>query len=130
MLLPQRVQRRNFKYNRRSFLSDAEGVNSFIDLLGHKERKLLLDNLQARLETKKTDESTQLVEDLPPNLHQLRLLFLHQLLPFVGFGFLDNLIMILAGDYIGNTISSLIASADTHFASYRYRYNDWRHAWH
>jgi len=34
----------------------------------------------------------------------MKLLFLHQLLPFVGFGFLDNLIMIVAGDYIDTTI--------------------------
>lgn len=35
---------------------------------------------------------------------QYRQVFLHQALPFVGFGFLDNLIMILAGDYIDATL--------------------------
>lgn len=40
----------------------------------------------------------------PPTTHQLRLVFVHQSLPFVGFGFLDNLIMILAGEYLDVTI--------------------------
>jgi hypothetical protein len=35
---------------------------------------------------------------------QYRQVFLQQALPFVGFGFLDNLIMILAGDYIDATL--------------------------
>jgi len=30
--------------------------------------------------------------------------FLHNAFPFVGFGFLDNFIMILAGEYIEHTI--------------------------
>ena len=36
--------------------------------------------------------------------HQLINLGLHQSLPFVGFGFLDNLIMIVAGEYIDASI--------------------------
>ncbi|KAF4533553.1 hypothetical protein B566_EDAN001038 [Ephemera danica] len=40
----------------------------------------------------------------PPTRKELTLLGLHNALPFVGFGFLDNLIMILAGDYIDLTL--------------------------
>lgn len=40
----------------------------------------------------------------PPTVAELRHLAFHQSLPFVGFGFLDNLIMILAGEYIDHTI--------------------------
>ncbi|RWS13148.1 Transmembrane protein 65-like protein [Dinothrombium tinctorium] len=40
----------------------------------------------------------------PPSLQQLKLIFIHQALPFIGFGFLDNFIMIIAGDYIDTTI--------------------------
>lgn len=39
-----------------------------------------------------------------PSPAALRHLAFHQALPFVGFGFLDNLIMILAGEYIDHTI--------------------------
>lgn len=39
-----------------------------------------------------------------PTISQLKLVFVHQMLPFVGFGFLDNLIMILAGEYLDVTI--------------------------
>ena len=39
-----------------------------------------------------------------PTAEQLRLVFVHQMLPFIGFGFLDNLIMILAGEYLDVTI--------------------------
>jgi len=36
----------------------------------------------------------------PPTTRQLELYFLHNFIPFIGFGFCDNAIMILAGDYI------------------------------
>ncbi|CAE7227286.1 TMEM65, partial [Symbiodinium natans] len=35
-----------------------------------------------------------------PTARQLELYFLHNFIPFIGFGFCDNAIMILAGDYI------------------------------
>ena len=34
----------------------------------------------------------------------MRKLAIHNSIPFVGFGFLDNLIMILAGEYIDMTL--------------------------
>ena len=61
--------------------------------------------------------SSAVASDPPPSLHQL---FLHARLaavPMVGFGFMDNIIMIQAGDYIdahlGVTLgfSSLVAAA-------------------
>ncbi|KAM7294145.1 ATPase family AAA domain-containing protein 2 isoform X1, partial [Ixodes scapularis] len=39
-----------------------------------------------------------------PTAEQLRMMAIHNALPFVGFGFLDNFIMIVAGDYIDTTI--------------------------
>lgn len=39
---------------------------------------------------------------------QARSLFIVNALPFVGFGFLDNMIMILAGEYIDQVDTSLI----------------------
>ncbi|XP_059470612.1 uncharacterized protein LOC132193760 [Neocloeon triangulifer] len=40
----------------------------------------------------------------PPTTKELANLGLHNALPFIGFGFLDNFIMIVAGDYIDLTI--------------------------
>ncbi|CAL1279616.1 unnamed protein product [Larinioides sclopetarius] len=40
----------------------------------------------------------------PPTKAQLQALLAHSAIPFIGFGFLDNLIMIIAGDYIDATI--------------------------
>jgi len=42
--------------------------------------------------------------DSPPTKRQLMLIGVSNALPFVGFGFLDNAIMIVAGEYIDITI--------------------------
>jgi len=42
--------------------------------------------------------------DLRPSYKDLKQLAYHNSLPFVGFGFLDNLIMIMAGEYIDLTL--------------------------
>lgn len=44
-----------------------------------------------------------------PTTAQLKSVALYQALPFVGFGFLDNLIMIVAGDYIDVHIGATLA---------------------
>lgn len=44
----------------------------------------------------------------PPSSKQLFSVGLHNALPFVGFGFLDNAIMIIAGDYIELMLGSII----------------------
>ncbi|KAK3924114.1 Transmembrane protein 65 [Frankliniella fusca] len=44
-----------------------------------------------------------------PSTSQLASVGLHNALPFVGFGFLDNAIMIIAGDYIELMLGSVIA---------------------
>ena len=40
---------------------------------------------------------------------QRRALFLSQAIPFVGFGFMDNAIMIIAGEYIEMSIGTMLA---------------------
>ena len=35
---------------------------------------------------------------------QCRICFIHNAVPFIGFGFLDNAVMIVAGDYIDSTL--------------------------
>ena len=44
--------------------------------------------------------------DLRPSYKDLKQLAYHNSLPFVGFGFLDNLIMIMAGEYIDLTLGN------------------------
>ncbi|XP_045585092.1 uncharacterized protein [Procambarus clarkii] len=44
----------------------------------------------------------------PPTGAELRQLAIHNALPFIGFGFLDNFIMIVAGDYIDVTIGTAL----------------------
>ena len=89
----------------RSFLVDQEGVKKFVDLLSSRERHLLLQELNYR-----KDSSIQLIfdsnekQDIAPNIKQLKQIAIYQAIPFIGFGFLDNLIMILAGDYIDTKI--------------------------
>lgn len=102
----------NFKtsdYIRRStrtFLSDNKGVKDFVALLGPEERQLLYQELHQLKQTSDLNLSHTIDETIvePPNFSQLKRVFLHQALPFIGFGFLDNLIMIVAGDYIDTTI--------------------------
>jgi hypothetical protein len=107
------IQSRSFKYkqNTRSFLSDKERVRDFVALLGPQERHLLYEELHeleqnsslnaVKSESKAEEEHISIT---CPTFSQLRQVFIHQSLPFVGFGFLDNLIMIIAGDYIDATI--------------------------
>ncbi|KAG8237050.1 hypothetical protein J437_LFUL017184 [Ladona fulva] len=43
-----------------------------------------------------------------PTAKELWGVSMHQALPFIGFGFLDNLIMIVAGDYIDLTLGTAL----------------------
>ncbi|VDK59656.1 unnamed protein product [Cylicostephanus goldi] len=47
-------------------------------------------------------------QPIPMSKGQIRSLFLVNSLPFIGFGFLDNLIMICAGEYI-DQVSSIFS---------------------
>lgn len=99
------IQNRSFKYRQtsRSFLSDKDRVRDFIALLSAKERQYLYEELD-RLQNVRRDANTDQSSDAVPSYAELRQVFLNQSLPFIGFGFLDNLIMIVAGDYIDATI--------------------------
>uniref|UniRef100_V5H2X7 Putative conserved plasma membrane protein n=2 Tax=Ixodes ricinus TaxID=34613 RepID=V5H2X7_IXORI len=83
------------------------------------ERQILMDELSLHVGatgTRKTAvfvdqgqhtsglQETSDAEAARPTAEQLRMMAIHNALPFVGFGFLDNFIMIVAGDYIDTTI--------------------------
>lgn len=86
-------------YKTRSFLSDAEGVKRFVELLGTREKKILLQELESHRDLIDTvlDKGSAGAEERP-NFTQMRQIVVHQALPFIGFGFLDNFIMIIAGN--------------------------------
>jgi hypothetical protein len=68
-----------------------------IEKLTSEERKLFLKELKKVVITKPG-------EVLKPTLQELKQLAYHNSLPFIGFGFLDNFIMIMAGEYIDITL--------------------------
>ncbi|XP_041046294.1 transmembrane protein 65 isoform X2 [Carcharodon carcharias] len=78
-------------------LNTVQGARDFVYSLHSKERKSLLQELQ-RFESMAIAQEEMEVK--PPSSAQRRYVFLHSAIPFVGFGFLDNAIMIVAGTQI------------------------------
>lgn len=70
-----------------------------IEKLTSEERKLFLKELKKVVVTKEG-------EVLKPTISELKQLAYHNSLPFIGFGFLDNFIMIVAGEYIDLTLGA------------------------
>ena len=68
--------------------------------LSNEERILLFRTLRLKQEAEETFPSKAEISDNQPTWSDLRKLAIHQSLPFIGFGFLDNFIMIVAGEYI------------------------------
>lgn len=64
------------------------------------ERKMFLKELKKTVATRD--------RFLKPSGADLRQLAYHNSLPFVGFGFLDNFIMIIAGEYIDLTLGKCL----------------------
>ncbi|XP_074209125.1 transmembrane protein 65 isoform X1 [Camelus bactrianus] len=52
--------------------------------------------------------SSEKLEAAPPTPGQLRYVFIHNAIPFIGFGFLDNAIMIVAGTHIELSIGIIL----------------------
>jgi len=70
-----------------------------IEKLTTEERKLFLKELKKVVVTKEGELSK-------PTYKELKQLAYHNSLPFIGFGFLDNFIMIMAGEYIDITLGA------------------------
>ncbi|ESP00517.1 hypothetical protein LOTGIDRAFT_112076 [Lottia gigantea] len=79
-------------------LYDESSTKDLIYSLEPKERSLLFAEMQ-KFEQRRLES-----EEIPPSLTQLRILAVHNMLPFIGFGFLDNFLMIVAGEYIDTTL--------------------------
>lgn len=78
---------------------NVSNVKDVIYSMTTAERQILLEELQTFQIMSQEKE-----QNCPPTVQQLRAIGIHYALPFVGFGFLDNFIMIVAGDYIDTTI--------------------------
>ncbi|KAM4633961.1 transmembrane protein 65-like [Polymixia lowei] len=86
-------------------LNSAQGAKEFIYSLHPSERTCLLRELH-RFESIAIAQG-QLVM-APPTQAQLRYVLLHNAIPFIGFGFLDNAIMIVAGTQIELSIGVIL----------------------
>ncbi|XP_020490229.1 transmembrane protein 65 [Labrus bergylta] len=86
-------------------LNSPRGAKEFIYSLHPTERTCLLRELH-RFESIAIAQGQ--LEIAPPTAAQLRYVLLHNALPFVGFGFLDNCIMILAGTQIELSIGVIL----------------------
>ncbi|XP_056154247.1 transmembrane protein 65 [Lampris incognitus] len=78
-------------------LNSPKRAKEFIYQLQPNERTCLLEELQS-FESMAIAQET--LEPSPPTTAQIRYILLHNAIPFVGFGFLDNAIMIAAGTQI------------------------------
>ncbi|XP_053322424.1 transmembrane protein 65 isoform X2 [Spea bombifrons] len=86
-------------------LNTAQGARDFIYSLHATERSCLLRELH-RFES--IAIAQEKLEAAPPSSVQLKHVFIHNALPFVGFGFLDNAIMIAAGTQIELSIGVVL----------------------
>ncbi|XP_053914803.1 transmembrane protein 65 isoform X3 [Cuculus canorus] len=86
-------------------LNTAQGARDFIYSLHSTERSCLLRELH-RFES--IAIAQEKLEVAPPSPGQLKHVFFHNALPFVGFGFLDNAIMIAAGTQIELSIGVVL----------------------
>ncbi|XP_034400444.1 transmembrane protein 65 [Cyclopterus lumpus] len=78
-------------------LNSATRAKDFIYRLQPTERTCLLRQLQS-FESVAISQGT--LEPSPPTAEQIRYVLFHNAIPFIGFGFLDNAIMIAAGTQI------------------------------
>ncbi|XP_018618290.2 transmembrane protein 65-like [Scleropages formosus] len=86
-------------------LNSARGAREFIYSLHPSERTCLLRELH-RFES--IAIAQEKLEMAPPTAAQLRYVLLHNAIPFIGFGFLDNAIMIVAGTQIELSIGVIL----------------------
>ncbi|XP_023670288.1 transmembrane protein 65-like [Paramormyrops kingsleyae] len=86
-------------------LNSPQGAREFIYSLHPTERTCLLRELH-RFES--IAIAQEKLEMAPPTAAQLRYVLLHNAIPFVGFGFLDNAIMIVAGTQIELSIGVIL----------------------
>ena len=109
---PSRPRATKRNKNNYPVVIDTSAVNLFnrkeaqlwIDSLTPDERKNINAALSSKDEDRLVTDKADAQDNRVPDTRELCHLAFHQGIPFVGFGFLDNFIMILAGDYIDHNI--------------------------
>ncbi|KAI6236019.1 Transmembrane protein 65 [Aphelenchoides besseyi] len=86
-------------------IDDEKTARSLMNHLQPKERELLLTVLSENAESKQRPEG----DGKTISYKEAKDLFIFNCLPFVGFGILDNMIMILAGEYIDQSLGALLS---------------------
>ncbi|CAB3984190.1 transmembrane 65-like [Paramuricea clavata] len=76
-------------------VSSPQHAELFVASLRKSDRMILEEALIKYNSASKDQQTVQ-----PPTINQLKLAAYHTAIPFMGFGFLDNAIMIIAGEYI------------------------------
>ncbi|XP_054619095.1 transmembrane protein 65 [Dunckerocampus dactyliophorus] len=94
---PRRLMGTHGRNEPREPLNSPKRAKEFIYRLQARERTCLLKELQ-NFESIAIAQET--LEPSPPTTAQIRYVVFHNAVPFVGFGFLDNAIMISAGTQI------------------------------
>ncbi|KAI3384622.1 hypothetical protein SNEBB_010822 [Seison nebaliae] len=79
----------------------AEHARHFVLRLTEEERHALLHEL-------KLIGKDNVVAENRPSFQQLKAVALHSGLPYIGFGFIDNFIMIIAGDAIDTHLGAML----------------------
>lgn len=86
-----------------SVFTTPQSAEVFVASLHENERELLREALRIT-PYDQAEENSRNESSAPPSVSQLRLVAFHSAVPFIGFGLLDNAIMIIAGEYIDYTI--------------------------
>uniref|UniRef100_A0A915DYW7 Transmembrane protein 65 n=1 Tax=Ditylenchus dipsaci TaxID=166011 RepID=A0A915DYW7_9BILA len=95
-------------------INNLSTAHQLIDHFRPEERALLLKLLNQKVEQDKElsleDGSyhPEMFVDDNPTMAQIKQLFIINTIPFIGFGILDNMIMIMAGEYIDQTLGALL----------------------
>lgn len=96
-----------------------------VHFLKFPEQQMLLEALE---EHEKAEKLLKLPKKVPEEVQvesgpaiisreQMRAIFLQNFVPFIGFGLLDNLVMIAAGEYIDSTLGVVLGLSTTVFPS-------------
>ncbi|CAL8374219.1 unnamed protein product [Boreogadus saida] len=119
--MPVRLMGTHGSKEPRETLRSAEAAKDFIHRLLPGERTRLLQALQS-FESLAIDQANQEAPQLTGA--QIRYVLLHNAIPFVGFGFLDNAIMIAAGTQIelsiGVTLGISTMAGNAHILIFYY----------
>ena len=84
-------------------IKNKQDSDSIVQTWSKKEQDLIIDSLKSFRKSTGHWE-TQTEQDKPPTASQLKRVVVQAALPFIVFGFLDNAIMIMSGQYIERII--------------------------